>query len=379
MTAPHRAVRLQIDWQAIAGNVRLLRRAYGPDVQIMAPVKANGYGHGAIQAANTVLQSGADRLAVAMVDEAMELRAAGICAPILILGASTAGAVQEAVRHDVAMALQCPQQAGEMRRAAQKMGKPALAHIQIDTGMSRLGAKGEDELQALLQAIGQDGLIRVEGVFSHCFDGCNQTRCTQQQALFLRALRQVQSARHRPIAHIAATEASLLWPELRMDCVRPGIAIYGGCQEILPGLKWAMRLVARPVRLQWIEPGETVGYGGDFCARRPTRIMTVPVGYADGYPRLLGGRGFALVCGKRVPVVGRVCMDMLMLDVTDVPEADMTDEVVLLGEQGREAIWPDEMAGWAQTISYEIITGFHERIARGDFDDEGADTRIDSQ
>lgn len=377
MIAPHRPARLQVDWNAIAGNVRLLCAQYGPNVELMAPVKANGYGHGAVMAAKTALQNGAKRLAVAMVDEAVQLRDAGIEAPILILGASMGSAVEQAVLCGAAMSLQDEEQAREMRAAAQKTGREAIAHIQIDTGMSRLGARGDGQLQSILQAVGRDGLVRIEGVYTHCFDGCDRQRCDEQFKRFLHAVDLVRAAGHSPIAHCAATEASLLWPEMRCDCVRPGIAVYGGCQDMLPGLKWAMRLVAKPVRIAWIEPSETVGYGGMFRAQRKTRIMTVPVGYADGYPRCIGTKGFALVGGVRVPVVGRVCMDMLMLDVTDVPGVGMNSEIVLLGAQGNEAIWPDEMAGWANTISYEIITGFHDRIARGDFDDKGADTQGD--
>lgn len=379
MTAALRPVRLDVDWQAIAGNIRLLRREYGPDIQMFIPVKANGYGHGALMAAKTALANGADRLAVAMADEAVELREAGVAAPILILGASIGPAVEAAVEYGVAMAVQDASQVMECRRAAVKCGKPAIIHIQVDTGMSRLGARGSDELRALLDAVGQDGKVFIEGIFTHYFAGQDRERCRMQHERFLQAVAQVKAAGHDPLVHSAATEASLLWPELRDGGVRPGIAAYGGCQEFLPGLRWAMKLRAKPVRIAWIEKGETVGYGPAFCAERPTRVMTVPIGYGDGYPRLIGGRGCALVRGQRAPVIGRICMDLLMLDITDVPGASMEDEVVLLGRQGTEAIWPDEMAGWAETISYEIITGFHQRIARGDFDDKGTDTRIDPQ
>ena len=377
MTAPNRPVRLEVDWRAIASNIRLLRQEYGPDTKLIVPVKANGYGHGAVQAAKTALDNGADLLAVAMVDEAVQLRKAGVEAPILILGASIGPAVEEAVRYGVSMAVQDVSQALECRAAAQKLGRPALVHLQVDTGMSRLGARTQEELSALLDAAGTDGLIRIEGMFTHYFAGIDRPTCTLQHERFLKAAAQVRAAGHSPLVHSAASEASLLWPQLRDEGVRPGIAVYGGCQEYLSGLKWAMRLRAKPVRIARIEAGETVGYGPAFEATRPTLVMTVPIGYADGYPRLCGGRACALVRGMRAPVIGRVCMDMLMLDVTDIPGACMEDEIVLLGAQGNQAIWPDELAGWADTISYEIITGFHERIARGDFDDKGEDTGKD--
>lgn len=379
MTAPNRPVRLEVDRRAIEANVRLLRREYGPDLCLIAPVKANGYGHGAVKAAQAVLRGGADMLAVAMADEAAQLREAGIDAPIMILGASIGPAVEIAVRYDAAMAVQDAWQMRECRAAAQRAGKPAKVHIQVDSGMSRLGTRGAEELEELLRECGTDGRIRIEGIFTHYYAGTDRERCRAQHELFAKAVAQVRAAGHDPLVHSAATEASLLWPELRDGGVRPGIAVYGGCSELLPGLKWAMRLWAKPVRTAWIEAGESVGYGPAFTADRRTKVMTVPIGYADGYPRLLGGRACALVRGCRAPVIGRVCMDMLMLDVTDVPGACMDDEVVLLGKQGNEEICPDEMAGWAETISYEIITGFHERIARGDFDDEGTDKGDDTQ
>jgi len=379
VTAQHRPVRLDVNWNAVASNVRLLRREYGPNVRMIVPVKANAYGHGALKAAQTALANGADMLAVAMADEAAELRRSGIRAPMLILGATIGEAVELAVHCDTAIAVQDAFQAAQCREAALRLGKSAIIHIQIDTGMSRLGSRDEKELAALLDAAGNDGKVRVEGIFTHYYAGRDRETCLMQHDRFLRAVDQVKKAGHSPLVHSAATEASLLWKDLRDEGVRPGIAVYGGCQDILPGLKWAMKLWAKPVRIAEIGTGEAVGYGPAFVAQRPTRVMTVPIGYGDGYPRLIGGRGCALVRGQRVPVIGRICMDLMMLDVTDVAGVSMEDEIVLLGEQGNDAIWPDEMAGWADTISYEIITGFHERIARGDFDDEGTDKGDDTQ
>lgn len=379
MTAFFRPTRLTVDYGTIKENARLLRDFYGDGVRMMAVVKADAYGHGACRAAKAALDGGADRLAVAVVDEAVELREAGIDAPILVLGGTYGEGVFEGVRIGAELLLQDPAEASEMREAAKKLQRPALSHIKIDTGMTRLGVKGDGELETLLSAIGADGAIRVTGAFTHYCDPLDREFTFLQHGAFARKTDRVRAAGYAPLAHGAATEASLLYPETWDDCVRPGIALYGGCADMLPGLRWAMRLTSKPVRIERIESGETVGYGRTFLADRPTVVMTVPVGYADGYPRLLGGRAQALVRGFRAPVIGRVCMDMLMLDVTDVPGVSMRDEVVLLGSQGRDEITPDEMAAWAQTLSYEIITGFHGRIARGDTDDKGGNPRGDTR
>ena len=366
MTATHRPTRLHIDYSIIEANARLLRAAYS-GVQMIAVVKADAYGHGAVQTARAVLRAGADRLAVAMADEAVELREAGVTAPILILGGAQGEAAEEAVRCGAAVAAQDAGQVEELRRAGQKLGREAIAHIKIDTGMTRIGARGGAELAAVLAEAAKGG-VRVEGAFTHYCDALDRDFTMRQHGLFLEAVKAIHAAGHEGIlAHSAASEASLLYPECRDGGVRPGIVLYGGCQELLPGLKWAMRLTTRPVRVARIQEGESVGYDRAFTSSRESVIMTVPIGYADGYPRAVGGRGWALVRGRRAPVVGRVCMDMLMLDVTDIPGAGMEDEVVLLGAQGEDAVTPDEMAAWCGTISYEIITGFHQRIARGEF------------
>lgn len=374
MTAWHRPVRLQISYAAIAQNTRLLSRILGPNVQIMAPVKANAYGHGAVQTARTVLCSGAQRLAVATVDEAMELRQAGIEAPILILGASYGEAVECAVACSAALSIQSLDQLQAVAQAATHMGKTALIHLQVDTGMTRLGVQGDETLQTLLSALHTMPQVRMEGIYTHFFDANDDAVTRQQFARFLRAVSFTRQAGFTPLVHCAATEAALRFPEMRCDCVRPGIALYGGCAEDLPGSQWAMQLSARPVRVAHVEAGETVGYGGTFRLLRPSTIMTVPIGYADGYPRILGGRAQVLVRGMRAPVIGRVCMDMLMVDVTDIPGVTMDDPIVLMGSQGQETITPEDLAFWANTISYEIITGFHDRIARGDFDDKRTDS-----
>jgi alanine racemase len=205
--------------------------------------------------------------------------------------------------------------------------------------------------------------VEMEGIFTHfCVSDTDPIFTAQQNERFAEALAAVRQAGFRPIAHAAASTA-MLNPALQYDMVRPGIVLYGSCvPELAKELTWAQTLVTRPIRLQWIAKGDTVGYGRTFTAGRDTLVMTLPIGYGDGYPRILGNRASVLVRGKRAPLIGRVCMDMAMADVTDIPDVDLDDEVVLLGAQGDERITPDELAELANTIPYEIMLGFAVRI-----------------
>ena len=207
-------------------------------------------------------------------------------------------------------------------------------------------------------------MVRMEGAFTHFAVADSDESFTRaQNDAFSRALARVRAAGFRPIAHAAAT-SGLRYAAMGRDAVRPGIGLYGYCMPEIPQLRMAQRLTALPLRIDWIDPGETVGYGRTFTARRRTRVMTVPIGYGDGYPRILGNRADLLVCGRRAPIVGRVCMDMLMADVTDVPEAAMGSEIVLLGSQGAETIDAAELAEKCDTIPYEIMLGFSSRVRR---------------
>jgi alanine racemase len=250
-----------------------------------------------------------------------------------------------------------------MQDEAVRCGRRALAHLKIDTGMSRIGVRGEEDLRAMLAWWRRCPDVEMEGIFTHfCASDTDPVFTEQQKERFSEALATVRQAGFRPIAHAAASTA-MLNPALQYDMVRPGIVLYGSCvPELAKALTWAQTLVTRPIRLQWISKGDTVGYGRTFTAGRDTLVMTLPIGYGDGYPRILGNRASVLVRGKRAPLIGRVCMDMAMVDVTDIPDVDLDDEVVLLGAQGDERITPDELAELANTIPYEIMLGFAVRI-----------------
>ena len=359
-----RSTCLTVSLRAIEGNYRKIRAALAPDVKLIAVVKADAYGHGATHVARRLETAGADMFAVAILEEALALREAGITRPILVLGGLCAGDEREAVHAGISPAVFAIDALDRLERAACAENLPALAHLKVDTGMARLGTRGDGELDALLLRWKDCPHVRMEGVFTHFAAADTEADFTQtQDAAFAHAVARVRAAGFTPLVHDAAT-TGIHYEGMRHDAVRPGIGLYGYCMPEVPGLEMAQRLTARPVRLHWIEAGETVSYGRTFTAQRRTRVMTVPIGYGDGYPRILGNRADLLVGGKRAPIIGRVCMDMLMADVTGVPGVDMDSEIVLLGSQGTERIDAAELAAKCDTIPYEIMLGFSPRVRR---------------
>ncbi len=355
-----RPTKLTISTAAIAANLREI--AQKTHSAVMAVVKADAYGHGAVPVARACLRAGAAGFAVATAEEALELRENGIDAPVLVLGAPDRELLEDMIARGVSFAVFDAQTLAQAQKLASARHTRALAHLKIDTGMRRIGAPWDD-LDALLRAWESCPDVQMEGAFSHFAAADGDEAFTRLQAeRFEAALQNVRARGFAPMRHMAASSA-MGNAALRYDQVRAGIALYG---TGAPGfaLRYAQELATRAVRIAWIGAGETVGYGRTFTAARDTRVATLPIGYGDGYPRILGNRADVLVCGKRAPVIGRVCMDMLMVDVTDVPEADMADDFVLLGAQGSERITPDELAEHAQTIPYEIMLGFSPRVRR---------------
>ena len=365
-----RATELRISLSAIEENFRKIAEIVGPWVKCMAVVKADAYGHGLVPVARRLEKAGADMFAVAILEEAVQLRDAGVETPILVLGGVNPEDMREAVERNVSMAVYSEDALNALEEAAQALGTVADAHLKIDTGMSRLGVRGNKALKSLLKTWKDCPSVHMQGIFTHFADALGDPIFTRKQETeFLSAIERAQEAGFSPVAHISASDA-LINPAFRHDMVRPGIALYGYDSQI-PGLKIAQKLVTRPVRVDWIRAGESVSYGRTFRSERDAKIMTLPIGYGDGYPRILGNRADVLIRGKRAPIVGRVCMDMLMADITDIPEAGMGDEVVLLGAQGEECIDAAELARHAETIPYEIVLGFSSRVRRVYRDDLG--------
>lgn len=358
-----RETELRVSRKALASNARAIRSELPQKVKLMAVVKADAYGHGLVGTAEAFLAGGADALAVALVEEAACLREAGVLAPILILGGAGEESITDAVRVGAAQAVYRPDMLISMQKAAVKFGVPAKAHLKIDTGMGRIGVRGDAELDRMLDAWRACPDVLMEGAFTHFAVADTDPDYTKKQnTRFTTAMKAISAAGYHPLAHAASTFA-FEQACYQHDMVRPGLALYGyGAQN--PNLKGAQTLVTKPIRIERIGAGETVSYGRTFTAARETTIMTVPIGYGDGYRRALSNRAQALVCGRRVNLIGRVCMDMVMFDITDVPEATLETQVVLMGRQGNEEITPVELADMIGTIPYEIMLGFSARVRR---------------
>jgi len=358
----------EIDLSAIRHNVGVMRACLSEDVDFLAVVKANAYGHGAAQVARAALQAGAKMLAVAIPEEGAQLRQAGIDAPILVLGGIEEEAADAVAACGLTQVVFDESRILALERAGEKLDRRVAVHLKLDTGMNRIGVRTKEEAQRLTALIDSLAHVELTGCFTHMAtadeDFSEDTHA--QIARFgelCEAIAEIHSG--KIIRHAANTASIFRYPQAHFDMVRGGIALYGYPPFAADlGLRPAMRWLARAVYVKTIDPGDKVSYGGLFEAKRPTRVMTVPVGYADGYRRGMTGKGCVLVRGRRAPILGRVCMDQIMVDVTDIPGAQAGDEVVLLGAQGNEMIDADEMAAWLSTISYEVICSPSIRVPR---------------
>lgn len=357
---------MKISLETLVNNARALRKRVPEGVKMLCVVKADAYGHGALPLALALEKEGlADAFAVAIVEEARALREGGVRGMIVILGGACEESLREAVRVGASQAVYTVEALEILEDEARRLGVRAKAHLKVDSGMSRIGVRRPEELNALLARWRDCPHVEMEGCFTHfCVADTDPDFTRAQDAAFDAMLARIHAAGFHPIAHAAASTA-MLKRETQHDMVRAGIGLYGCCMpEMADALRPAQTLSTRPIRIERIQAGDTVGYGRTFRAERETLVMTLPIGYGDGYPRILSNRADVLVHGRRARIIGRVCMDMLMADVTDIPDVCLDDEVVLMGEQGEEKITPDELAQLAQTIPYEIMLGFLPRIPR---------------
>ena len=345
-----------------------MKERLAPGTKFLAVVKADAYGHGAVPVAKAALGAGADMLAVAIVDEGVELRRAGITCPILVLGGIEPAAADMVVKADLTQVVFSEESIRALRTSGLKFGRTAKVHLKLETGMNRIGVQTAQRVRELVHLIDSMPWIELTGCFTHMAtadeDSSEDTHA--QIARFSALCDAIAEIHPESITRHAANTASIFrYPQAHFDMVRGGIALYGYPPFAADlGLQPAMRWMARAVYVKTIHPGDKVSYGGLFEAGKETRVMTVPVGYADGYRRGLTGKGCVLVRGQRAPILGRVCMDQIMVDVTDIPGAQAGDEVVLLGAQGNDMIDADEMAAWLSTISYEVICSPSARVPR---------------
>ncbi len=364
---PNRAVWAEVNLGAIEHNMKEIKKCIHGGAKWCAVVKADAYGHGAVAVARLAVEQGASYLAVAMLSEAVQLRSAGFTTPILILGATPVEMSGMLVDYDITQTVFELEAAEALSREAVRRGKTAKVHMKIDTGMGRIGIHPEQAGELAKQIKMLPGL-ELEGMFSHfaLSDSKDKSYAYEQLERFKIAIKSVEEKGITiPLKHLANSAAILELPETHFDMVRAGVILYGLWPsdevthpiELRPGLK----LCARLAYIKNVEPGNTISYGRIFKTERKSRIATIPIGYADGYTRLYSGKASAEVHGQRVPVVGRICMDQCMLDVTDVPEAREGDEAVLFGS---DTLTTDEAASWLGTINYEVVCMISARVPR---------------
>ncbi len=370
----------EVDISAIAHNVRELRRITQPQAKLMAVVKANAYGHGLVEVAEEALKNGAQALGIAEVSEGIALRKAGIAVPILILGYTPPDFVRELIQYDLIQTVYSFEIALSLSDAALLHGKKLKIHIKVDTGMGRLGilidplrpfpqiTNALKEIESIAKLKG----ISIEGIFTHfaLSDYFDKTYTKKQFEYFINLLDLLNGVGISPRVRHAANSAALIdLPETHLDMVRPGISLYGlypsgEVKKNRINLKPAMSLKAKIIHLKKVPAGFNISYGATYKTQKPTMIATVPCGYADGVNRLLSSRGHMLVHGCRVPIVGRVCMDLTMIDVGKISNVEIGDEVVIFGSQNDESITVEEIASSLNTINYEIVSTITNRVPR---------------
>jgi len=365
-----RSTIIEVNLDALVHNLHEIRKKVGAHCKIMAIVKANAYGHGAVSVATALTQAGADWLGVVSTEEGVELRQAGLLLPILVMGGTLEPEFETLLAYRLTPVVYNAELALLLEETAARAGKPMKIHVKVDTGMGRLGLPPE-ETAAFIQKISQRGQLTVEGLMTHFAEADleNQSFVREQIQKFHRVLKDLDDRGIKiPLSHLANSAALLNHSTSHFQMVRPGIALYGYAPgvgtSLSPNLKPCLRLTTRIVQVKRVPKGTGISYGRTFVTKRESLIACLPIGYADGYSRRLSNKGQVLIRQQRVPIVGRVCMDMTLVDVSKVPEVRLGDEAVLLGQQGNQAIRADEISGWAGTIPYEVLSILNPRIAR---------------
>ena len=369
----------EINLNAIAHNVREIRRIANPKASLMVAVKANAYGHGIIEVARQALKSGADALGVARIGEGIRLRKAGIDVPVLIFGYTLPSEAARLYEFDLIQTVSSHETARELSHAASALDLKINIHLKVDTGMGRLGllpdnrrAAPADSAVEEVKSIARLSNLKLKGIFTHfaTADWSDKSYAEKQFQFFSNFLDQLYQAGLKfSVRHAANSGAIIDMPQTHLDMVRAGISIYGlypsdeidkSRIKLLP----AMSLKARIIHLKKVPAGFMVSYSITHETKKPTAIATIPAGYGDGLSRLMSSNGHMLVHGQKAPIIGRVCMDLTMIDVGHIPEAKIEDEVVIFGHQGSASISADEIAELTGTINYEVVTRILDRVPR---------------
>ncbi len=371
---------LEISRFAIKHNLKQFRKIIGPNIKLMAVVKSNAYGHGMIEVVIIALNNGTDWLGVVNLDEALKLRRAKIKAPILILSYfpfEDSKQIREAIKNEIDLPIYNLKIAKLLSKIASKIGKSAKTHIKVDTGTSRLGVLVKDALD-FIRKVRQLPNLETRGIFTHyaSSEEQDQTFTNKQTEEFRKLLDGLRQENIEiPLAHTACSAACIINPQTHSDMVRIGISFYGLwpsqdtkrlAQKVRPefNLKPVLTWKTRIIQIKDLPEGTTVGYGCTYEVKRPTRLAVLPCGYYEGYDRLLSNKGEVLIKGKRCKVLGRVCMNLTMVDVTDITDVKVGDEVILIGKQGREEITAEEIAEKIETINYEVVSRINPNLLR---------------
>lgn len=363
----------EVSLDAIENNIKNMEGLIRPGTKILAVIKADGYGHGALQIAVRLEQI--DHVfgyATATAEEAFKLRNGGIKKPILVLGYTFPDNYEEMIRLSIRPAVFKEETARQLSEAARAAGKRCKIHIKVDTGMSRIGLPcNEDGVKAALKIASYD-MLEPEGIFTH-FARADEDDKSSAKAQFSRFVDFTDKCRMGGLApeflHCSNSAAILSMPEANMDLVRAGITMYGlspSGEEVTGPIRLepAMSLKSSIVYIKELPAGREISYGGIYRTEKTTRVATIPVGYADGYPRSLSNKGYVLIKGKKAPILGRVCMDQFMVDVTDIPEASEYDEVVLLGNSGGNSITAEDLGAMSGRFNYELVCDISDRVPR---------------
>jgi len=368
----HRPTWTEIDLDALAANFHIVKAKVGPSVNVMAVVKANAYGHGAVECARRLEREGADWFGVALPEEGIELRNAGIARPILCLGGFWGEQATACVQQNLTPVVYRLDMVEAFDRAARERNLVADVHVKVDTGMGRLGVRF-DEVSAFAGALRKFANIRVDGFMTH-FAAADEPQCgpltKDQVQRFETAVAAFREHGFAPTyQHLANSAAVFGQPAAWGNMVRPGGVLYGLSDTLAPEdrnvkLRSVMSLHSRITLLKWVPQGETVGYGCTFEASRKTLVATIPIGYDDGYMRALSNRGHAIIRGVYAIVIGRISMDLTLVDVTNVPGVETEDEVILMGATADLSVTAEEIARTAGTLSYEVTCGISDRVPR---------------
>ncbi len=367
---PYRRVCAYINSDAVLHNITNIRAATKPDTKLMPVIKADGYGHGAVDMARLLVPF-ADYFAVAIIEEAINLRENGIDKPILLLGYTSPEFFETAIINNITVTIFTLEDAVVLSNTAQKLNMTAKMHVAVDTGMRRIGFTPDESSADIVKEISELEKVNLEGVFTHFATADEENKdFSKLQAERYDNFRKMLEKRSVKIEiyHVSNSAAIMELRDYNFDMVRPGIILYGlypsdEVDRSLLDLKPVMELETHVVYVKDIKKGDTVSYGRTYTAEKDMRIATIPVGYADGYPRLASNKGRVIINGKYAPIVGRVCMDQFMVDVTDI-DAKVGDVAILIGSKGECSITADELAKNAQTINYEIVCGVSKRVPR---------------